>query len=222
ELREVDGHLLPRPDDAVGVGARGRDVVLHDLAGRGIETPDAVPCLFGEPDHPVRVLDRRVPARAIVRERILAEALGLRVEGGDLVATLLGQVEPSVRGPGDAVRASVGGGHRPLGELFRLRVEPPQLVGADFGEPDETIRGGDEAVGGAVGRRNVVFDDGRRPDEPADACRKEGDGPHDSVISADVLCLTSDVSTFPPARSSFLYPPRTTPRYRTASAQTHE
>src|SRR5207244_13264872 len=96
ELREEDGYRLPRPDDAVGVGARGRDVVLHDLAGRGIETPDAVPGLLGEPDHPVRALDRRVRARAIVRERILAEALGLRGEGGGLVATLLGRDAPAV------------------------------------------------------------------------------------------------------------------------------
>src|SRR3989442_7621205 len=108
------GHFLPRSDDAVGVGARRRDVVLRDPAGRGIETPDAVPGLLGEPDHPVRALDRRVRARAIVRERILAEALGLRVEGGDLVATLLGQVEASVRGPRDAVQAFVGGGQPPL------------------------------------------------------------------------------------------------------------
>src|SRR2546422_2109613 len=32
---------------------------LHDLAGRGIETPDAVPGLLGEPDHPVRARTRR-------------------------------------------------------------------------------------------------------------------------------------------------------------------
>src|SRR3989442_10153941 len=97
------GHFLPRSDDAVGVGARRRDVVLRDPSGRGIETPDAVPGLLGEPDHPVRALDRRVRARAVVWERILGEALGLRVEGGDLVGALLGDVQPCVPGPGDAV-----------------------------------------------------------------------------------------------------------------------
>src|SRR5207249_4569221 len=66
ELREIDGHFLPRSDDAVGVGARRLDVVLRDPSDREIETPDAVPGLLGEPDHPVRALDRRVRARPVV------------------------------------------------------------------------------------------------------------------------------------------------------------